>query len=247
MAPRSRATLWEAYRTWRAAAGPLADYILPEPFLAPQESAPRPPAYAGAAAIATRIGARAAQGGAALFFEASPRVALAVGGRLSQAGWTVAPLFGRWPAPDAVLPVTRLTGWLTYTAKQFELRSPGGDPSKLQRPTSNWGPRVVAARATDKRHGPHDGDAPRRLCLLLDAERGRKASAQTLRRRFDNRYDYDAYQFPPAGRWLAWGVRHALWIGPAAAVPPDMEPYAETLVAAGMTVELVSLRALCAR
>ena len=81
------------------------------------------------------------------------------------------------------------------------------------------------------------------LCLLLDQERHRPASQRVLRRRFDNRYDYAGHMLPPAERLLRLGVRRARWLGTAAAVQEDLEPYAASLVAAGIALDLAPLPA----
>ncbi|HEX2514043.1 MAG TPA: hypothetical protein VH257_05005 [Chloroflexota bacterium] len=219
--------LWQAYRAWRGLAGPLADYVLPAPFLAPWNPVPCLPQAAGAGAVVELVARRAAPADAdeqtAVFLEASPRLGLAAGWRLGGAGWAVAPLYGRWPAPGAVLPAERLTSWLLAVAGA--LRAPA-----TPRP----------ARA---------GGAPgaRPLCLLLDAERERRVSPATLRRRFDNRYDYPDYLFPPPQRLRGWGVGRAVWAGPSAAFPPGLQDYAEGLVRAGISLDLLRLPPLPAR
>ncbi len=215
-APGEAPGLWGAYRQWRVAAGSLADYVLPAPFLAPWEPAGSLPTARGATAMAGELSRRAGPG-TALILEATPRLGLAVGRRLRASGWTVAPLFGRWPAPRAVLPVERLTGWLARTAEGVA------------------GPLVAP------------GASPRHLCLLLDAERARRVSERTLRHRFDNRYEYATFLLPPPARLRQWDVARILWAGPAAIVPEDLEAYAEALVDAGIAVELTPLPARPAR
>ncbi|HEX2514563.1 MAG TPA: hypothetical protein VH257_07635, partial [Chloroflexota bacterium] len=141
--------LWRAYRAWRGLAGPLADYVLPAPFLAPWNPFPCLPQAAGAGAVVELVARRAAPAGAdeqtVVFLEASPRLGLAAGWRLGGAGWAVAPLYGRWPAPRAVLPAERLTSWLLAVAGALFPPLPGARP----------------------------------LCLLLDAERERRVSPAT--------------------------------------------------------------------
>jgi hypothetical protein len=242
--------VWPAYPRWRRLAGPLADFVLPAPFLAPWPAAPRRPAAPGAPAIAAALDARAgaADGGdggdgsegdaegprmvrTALFLEAPPRLGLAAGLRLGRAGWSVVPLYGRWPAPGAVLPVERLTGWLLGVACALDATAPPG----AQRDDA-------LGRAPPGRAPP--GRA--RLCLLLDSQRSRPASAGVLRRRLDNRYTYLAYLLPPPDRLTAGGVRRVLWAAPTADVPPDLQDYADALVRAGIVLDLVRLGALTA-
>ncbi|MDQ3703126.1 MAG: hypothetical protein M3442_19735 [Chloroflexota bacterium] len=216
-------SLWRAYRRWRVAAGPLADYVLPAPFLATWEPPTTPLRSEGAARIARDVARRAGPGigrGTALILEATPRLGLAVGVRLHASGSAVAPLFGRWPVPRAVLPAERLTAWLTQAmADAPAIRSASDSRARSRAP----------------------GDAPRLLCLLLDAERGRRVSQRTLRHRFDNRYEYATFLLPPPARWQRWGVTRILWAGPAAVVPPDLTTYAESLVDSGIAVELIRL------
>lgn len=214
---------WQAYRRWRVAAGPLADYVLPAPFFATKEPPPTPLRAAHAARVARDVARRAGHeigGGTALILEATPRLGLAVGVRLHASGWAVAPLFGRWPMPRAVLPAERLTAWLTQAMADA--------PAARSAAASRTRPDVP-------------GDAPRLLCLLLDAERGRQVSQRTLRHCFDNRYDYATFLLPPPARWQRWGVTRVLWAGPAAVVPPDLATYAESLVESGIAVELIRL------
>ena len=248
--PAGARPVWPAYGRWRRLAGPLADFVLPAPFLAPWPATPRLPAARGAPALAAALDARAggpaarprgdrgpgafgAAGDAAtaLFLEAPPRLGLAAGLRLGRAGWTVVPLYGRWPAPGAVLPAERLTGWLLGVACALRPATAGVAPG---------GP------SQGDREGEGDGDgaaAPRpdRLCLLLDSQRARPVAAGVLRRRLDNRYDYPAYLLPPPRRLDACRVGRVLWAAPAAAVPPDLQEYAEALVRAGIVLDLVRL------
>jgi hypothetical protein len=233
--------VWPAYPRWRRLAGPLADFVLPAPFLAPWPAAPRLPAAPGAPAIAAALAARASgadgtdgtddAGGSwvtrtALFLEAPPRLGLATALRLGRAGWSVVPLYGRWPAPGAVLPAERLTGWLLGVACAL-------DPS------------ATAGAPRDDAPG-RTSPGLARLCLLLDSQRSRPASAGVLRRRLDNRYEYLTYLLPPPARLVAGGVRRVLWAAPAAAVPPDLQDYADALVRAGIVLDLVRLGALSA-
>ena len=209
--------LWRAYLGWREAAGPLADFVLPTPFLfktTPRLAAPggrRAPRHSLAGRLAdglVRHEARELRAGRAIvFLEAPPRLALATAAALHRHAWRVAPAFGRWPIADAVLPGDALAAWLV-----------GAPPSRPPTETET---------------------VP--LCLLLDAERQRRVTPATLRRRFDNRYDYGAQMFPPPGRLRAWGVTRAVCAGPAAALAPDLQEYAGSLVSAGLLVELVRL------
>ena len=218
--------LWRAYHDWKAAAGPLADFVLPTPFLAEPETpaqdallAPRVPRHPLAQRLADGLLRReargredAAAGRTIVFLEAVPRLALAASVYLRRHGWRVAPAFGRWPLADAVLPSLALGPWLAGVVALAEPRAESGG----------------------------SGEAPTRpLCLLLDAERRRPVPASALRRRFDNRYEYGSQVFPPPARLRAWGVTQALWAGPAAALAPDLRHYADTLVNAGLLVELV--------
>jgi hypothetical protein len=155
-----------------------------------------------------------------VFLEAPPRLGLAVGLRLGRAGWPVAPLFGRWPAQATTLPTDDLTAWLTGIADALVADTRVGRPPL----------------------GAAEG-VPAPPCLILDAERRRRIDGGTLRRRFDNRYDYLPYLLPPPQSLRGWGIAHLLWAGPAAVVPADLQEYAETLVGAGIVVELISLPA----
>lgn len=224
--------LWRAYQTWRTAAGPLADFVSVTPFLAPWTPVERAPVHPKAPHLVRCILERLAADGqsrTALFMEAPPRLGLAAGRRLGAIGWTVVPLFARWPAPQAVLPVEHLAGWLLSCAAEWPSRStPRGAAEKP--------PRVANARA------PASPGSPR-ICLLLDAERARAVPPKTLHRRFDNRYEYGAYTLPPGERLREWAVTRILWLGPTAMPAPDLDAYASALIAAGITLDLVGLRA----
>jgi hypothetical protein len=224
--------LWYAYQSWRTAASPLADYVAVTPFLAPWTPVARPPVHPSTTPLVQRTVERLAVNGqdrTALFLEAPPRLGLSAGRRLRAAGWTVVPLFARWPAPQAVLPVERLAGWLLACALEWSGRSaPRGRADEKP-------PREVEARATA-------APGALRICLLLDAERARTVPPHTLRRRFDNRYEYGAYTLPPGERLREWGVTRVLWLGPAAMPALDLDVYASAVTAAGITLDLVSLR-----
>jgi hypothetical protein len=172
-----------------------------------------------ASGVAAEIRRRAGRA-SVVFLEAPPRLGLAVGLRLGRAGWPVAPLFGRWPAPGTILPTDDLTAWLTGIADALGADARAG------------GPPLGAAEGV-----------PAPPCLILDAERRRRIDGGTLRRRFDNRYDYLPYLLPPPRSLRGWGVAHLLWAGPAAVVPADLQEYAESVVGAGIAVELIRLPA----
>lgn len=217
---RDVSALWRAYLGWRTAAGPLADFVLPTPFLAAREPAPRTPRHPLAVRLADGLTRREARarvdaGRAIVFLEAPPRLALSVALYLRRRGWRVAPAFGRWALDGAVLPGEPLAAWLSG--------APGSAMPSLT-----------------------DGDTDA-LCVLLDAERRRRVPASALRRRFDNRYEYGAQMLPPPERLRGWGVVRVLWAGPAAALAPDLQGYADSLVSAGLTTELVRLADLGSR
>ena len=209
----SEPPLWPAYARWRAAAGPLADFVLPAAFLGAAPPQPRRPSHpvARRAAAATRRLASLEPDRTAVFLEAAPRLGLAVAGALLPRGWSVAPLFGRWPVDPpvaTVLPAEPQAGWLAWLAGEMDL-------------------------VRDPKAGP--------LCLLLDSERHRPVSRRALRQRFDNRYEYTSHMLPPAERLLALSVRRTVWMGPAALVPGDLESCAAALVAAGIQLDLTAL------
>ncbi|MBI3971400.1 MAG: hypothetical protein HY332_08935 [Chloroflexi bacterium] len=241
--------LWHAYRLWRAAAGPFADYVLVAPFLAGWQPVSRFPVHRDAAGVTRGIGARADRDAVAVLLEATPRLALSIGARLQRYGWAVVPFFGRWPAERAVLPVERLTGWLAGAAAAFVATGPSGDvPIELrgstERPSrrcrslfpAREGGRGVSSRL----------DPPVQVCFLLDSDRRRTVTPLTLRTRFDNRYDYAEHMLPPAEYLWRWGVTRTVWVGRAATPPPDLDTYAHSLIAHGLTVELAPLAALIA-
>jgi hypothetical protein len=221
-APTSGA-LRAAYLGWRAAAGPLADFVSVAPFLAAWATPPRAAHHPAARRLAERVlaRARAERRPVAVFLDAPPRLGLATAAGLAEAGWFIAPLYGRWPVAPAVLPVEPLARWLAA-------------------------PPVVDHRddRDDHRDQPGEGVENRVYCLLLDAQRARRTSRHALRRRFDNRFEYGAYQLPPPAYWRRLGVERVIAAGPAAAMPADLEPYAEQLAAAGLTLDLLSLAAL---
>lgn len=173
-----------------------------------------------------------------VILEAAPRLALAVGMRLRQAGWHVAPAIGRWSIEGAVLTSEPMTAWLVGALDGVGTGGPAGNPSA----GPAGGPAGGAGADVGVRAAPAgDLTAPERrraLCVLLDAERRRRVTPAALRRRFDNRYDYGPQMLPPAARLRNWGVTQVLWVGPAAALPPDLTTYGEALVAAGVMVEL---------
>jgi hypothetical protein len=48
---------------------------------------------------------------------------------------------------------------------------------------------------------------------------------------------------PPAERLLRLGVRRVRWLGRAASIQEDLEPYASSLIAAGITLDVAALPA----
>jgi hypothetical protein len=80
--------------------------------------------------------------------------------------------------------------------------------------------------------------------FLLDASRHRAASQGTLRRRFDNRYEYLAHMLPPAAHLQRQGIQQARWISRTAAITDDLAGYADSLVAAGISLSLTPLTRL---
>lgn len=217
------ATLWQAYDAWCGLAGPLADFVAPTPFLAPWDPEARQPRHPAAGRLADALVAKAGSDGG-IILEAGPRLGLAVAARLLERKCNVAPVFFRWPHPDPVLPARPLSSWLLGIA------TCGADQPVALRSTAGS---TVAS--------------PSAPCILLDAERARTTSASTLRRRFDNRFTYGGYQLPPATRWRATGITRLVWAAPAAGVARDLEDYAEALVGAGITLELLSLPSLIAK
>ena len=220
--------MWRAYLGWKAVAGPLADFVLPTPFLTEPTSTPpdaasaqvphHPLAHRLANGLMHReAGGRARAAGdvfagrTIVFLEAVPRLALAAAVNLRRHGWRIAPAFGRWPIAGAVLPSLALGPWLCGALSERP------HPSPL----------------------PQGEEPNGALCVLLDAERRQPVPASALRRRFDNRYDYGSQMLPPPARLRAWGVTQALWAGPAVALAPDVLHYVDGLVNAGLPVELV--------
>jgi hypothetical protein len=59
-------------------------------------------------------------------------------------------------------------------------------------------------------------------------------------RTFDNRYEYQICRFPSLDFLAAQGVWHVRWITarPDGAVGPDLAPYQEDLLRAGIEVEV---------
>jgi hypothetical protein len=169
------------------------------------------PRHPRARTLVERLSAIADGAKTAVLLEAKPRLGLAAAGPLLERGWAVAPLYGRWPAEGAVLPTDRVGGWLLSLAQG---RAPGAHAAERGR---------------------------RALCLLLDAERERRVSARTLRRRFDNRYAYLAHVLPPAPRFTEWGVQRVVWAGATANVAADLAGYVESVVQAGVAVEVARL------
>jgi hypothetical protein len=213
------AELWRAYLRWRAAAGPLADFVQVEPFLSPVVS--DQPCRIGRASSRTVRRLRSLLDTSwretdrpLVLLDAPARLALGAGIGLCHLGWMVVPMIARWPVDGAVLPVTPLTAWLLG----------GADAAQ------------TASAASGSRARP--------VCLLLDAGRDRKVSARTLRRRFDNRYAYDAYALPPVERLRDLNVGRALYIGPAAGIAPDLAAYADALATAGIILDVTSLRTM---
>lgn len=81
----------------------------------------------------------------------------------------------------------------------------------------------------------------RGVVLLADGERaGVSGVARRSRSRgFDNRYAYQTRAFPPGPLLRSLGVRQLRWACPAG-IATDLAPYARDLVAAGLTVDVVS-------
>jgi hypothetical protein len=93
----------------------MAAFVLPTPFLWEGAVEPRVPQHREARPVVAALTARVHQDGAgrvAAFADLPARLGLTTGHRLLQAGWRVAPLYGRWPAPEAVLPGRPLADWL---------------------------------------------------------------------------------------------------------------------------------------
>ena len=198
---------------WRGLAGPLADYVLPAPFLAPWDSpvSASAPGAAGAGAVRGRCVARPGDGTARRqrtasrrpsFWRRPPRLGLAAGLRLG----------GRRLGGGA--PLRALAG--------ARGGAPGGAPdrpgcSAVAGALAPLRPATAARPGRRARTRRRPGPAPSASCSTPS---GRGASpAGTLRRRFDNRYDYPDYLLPPPRRLRAWGVGRALWAGPSAALP----------------------------
>ncbi|MCC6173726.1 MAG: hypothetical protein IT305_00345 [Chloroflexi bacterium] len=77
---------------------------------------------------------------------------------------------------------------------------------------------------------------PRGVVLLADGERrGRPGPIQGSA--FDNRYSYQICRFPPPALLAAFGVETIRWLTPMR-VASDLKGYADTLVAAGLGVEM---------
>ena len=135
---------------------------------------------------------------------------LAVAPLLVERGWYVVPIVQRWIASPAVLPCRRLVERLMLGAW------------RARRPTT-----------------------PRGAVLIADGERRGPAEypATVPGRAFDNRYEYQICRFPSTDF-----LRPRVWVGsngspaaPARRAPvrPDLAPYLEVLLRAGIDVDVL--------
>jgi hypothetical protein len=151
------------------------------------------------------------EGSSVLLVDLPAEPLLAAAPLLVEHGWYVVPIVQRWIASPAILPCRRLVERLVVGAR------------RARRPT-----------------------APRGAVLIADGERmgpvGRPATVPG--RAFDNRYEYQICRFPSTDFLKAQGVDRVHWIstGTRAAdrpVRPDLAPYLEDLLRAGLTVDVL--------
>ena len=217
--------LAEALVRWQHAAGPFWPYVCAAPFLATGEDGLlarrartdgfRRPARHGLA-MADRLLTAArmdhpADRPTVLLADLSPEPILAAAPGLVERGWYVVPVVQRWIASPAVLPCRRLMQRLVVGAW------------RARRPTS-----------------------PRGAVLIADGERTGPVGypATVPGRAFDNRYEYQICRFPSTDFLRAHGVERIAWItgGARAAerpVRPDLAPYLEDLLRAGLAVDVL--------
>lgn len=146
-----------------------------------------------------------------LFVDLPAEPVLAAAPVLVERGWYVVPVVQRWIASPAVLPCRRLVERLSIGAW------------RARRPTS-----------------------PRGAVLIADGERTGPVGypATVSGRAFDNRYEYQICRFPSTDFLKAQGVSRIQWITSAAGaadrpVSPDLAPYLEELLRAGLTVDVL--------
>jgi hypothetical protein len=146
-----------------------------------------------------------------LFVDLPAEPVLAAAPVLVERGWYVVPVVQRWIASPAVLPCRRLVERLSIGAW------------RARRPTS-----------------------PRGAVLIADGERTGPVGypATVSGRAFDNRYEYQICRFPSTDFLKAQGVSRIQWITSAAGaaerpVRPDLAPYLEELLRAGLTVDVL--------
>ena len=131
---------------------------------------------------------------------------------LVERGWYVVPVVQRWIASPAVLPCRRLVERLVLGAW------------RARRPSS-----------------------PRGAILVADGERMGPLGypATVTGRAFDNRYRYQICRFPSTDFLKAHGVQRIRWLTSGAhpaerPVRPDLAPYLEDLLRAGLTVDVLA-------
>ena len=210
--------LAKALVRWQHAAGPYWPYVCAAPFqvtadaeaLAQQAWArtTRPVRRGPSRASPVDLGVPPAP--ALVLLDLPPEPTIAAASSFVANGWYVVPVVQRWIASPAVLPCRRLMDRLIGGAWQ------------ARRPTS-----------------------PRGAVLIADGERaGRFGYPVTVPgRAFDNRYEYQICRFPSTDFLLAQGVRHVRWYTSGTRpeerpVRPDLAPYQEALLRAGLTVDV---------
>ena len=156
------------------------------------------------------------EGSSVLLVDLPAEPVLAAAPRLVERGWHVVPVIQRWVASPAVLPCQRLVEHLVVGAW------------RARRPIS-----------------------PRGAVLIADGERMGPAGypAAIAGRAFDNRYEYQVCRFPSTDFLRAHGVERIQWITSGARpaerpVSPDLAPYLEDLLRAGVAVNVVPWSAL---
>lgn len=241
--------LWSAYLAWRAIATPFSDFVFPAPFLASDPPLSSRPARADRAGVVAAIGsfldagqpcATAAHPGRRLLvLDLPPLLSVSAAPGLARSGCAVIPIFERWPHPVAVLPCVPLQRAL-IAAAGVTARSEAGAVRTRQEPLAGNAGVRRRWRTTTGRPPPGDRTA---VALLLDGGRDRAVSGCTLRRRFDNRYEYTRASLPRADQLREWGVVEALWIARTALIAADLQEYAESLLAAGISIRTRKLAA----
>lgn len=242
MAP---SVLVEALVRWQHAAGPFWPYVCAAPFLGSDSDAGTKREGQGRgrtrrerARAEALTGEHAASGA----INRAPTEAHPVGARFI-APTAIAPAEGEGlsivlvdlpPEPVLLLaPLLVEQGWYVVPVVQRWIASPAVLPCRRLMETLLHGARLARRPSV-----------PRGAVLVADGARTGPAGYPTVvtGRAFDNRYEYQICRFPSLDFLQAQGVCRGRWLTarPGGIVSPDLAPYLEELLRAGIEMDVVA-------